>query len=641
MVFPLVVPQGAERWGDLTEEEVGVFQRQLMGHRADLEQHHEVAYTQCLAGLLELIAYCCRAATNDELIIDKIFEPSLLQRQVLLRNDRIAQRIPETSIVLVARGTKPLKRNVQQLVVEVLDMLGTDSPLSPGGGDHPALDADRPEAEGLPADDPAWLERCPWLADLLPVPDDATWPRIMSAPHVRATGSYGPEMAAWAEHRTGKPLRWWQKLVVYRLLEHDEAGALVWETLVMTMARQLGKSWLLRELFLWRIHQAQRFGEPQLVLHTGKDLAICKEVQRSARRWAKEQGGYKVREVNGQEEICFVADDSRWMVRAREGVYGYSASLAGVDEAWKCAASVVDEGLEPTMTERTQPQLVLVSTAHRLTTHLMPARRAGAIEELADPDLVLIIEWSAPRSADLDDIMAWRMASPHWTPRRERLIATRLDAALVGETDDPDEPDPIEAFRAQWLNQWPIRTRVPKRNRDEALLPAGVWRGCQGDLPTDGPLILAVEDWYGQGAAAAAVSTADDGRFLVGGWCFARWSEAYEWVAGWCELHPGSRVLVGASMAGDPGVKDLPATVAPVGRLQTPSALATFRELVSAGRVVQDGSTDLAEQVNEVRVAMGPSGLRVVDGRSDLVRCATWALQAAEHARYAARVGIF
>ena len=53
------------------------------------------------------------------------------------------------------------------------------------------------------------------------------------------------------------------------------------------MARQLGKSWLLRELWLWRIHQGERFGEPQDVLHTGKDVAVCKEVQRPARIWAK------------------------------------------------------------------------------------------------------------------------------------------------------------------------------------------------------------------------------------------------------------------------------------------------------------------------------------------------------------------
>ena len=57
--------------------------------------------------------------------------------------------------------------------------------------------------------------------------------------------------------------------------------------------------------------------EPQDVLHTGKDLAVCKEVQRPARVWAKARDGiYKVREVNGQESIQFLADGSRWMLRA-------------------------------------------------------------------------------------------------------------------------------------------------------------------------------------------------------------------------------------------------------------------------------------------------------------------------------------
>ena len=66
------------------------------------------------------------------------------------------------------------------------------------------------------------------------------------------------------------------------------------------------------------------------MLHTGKDLAVCKEVQRPARLWAKAQPDvYKVREVNGQEEIELLADGSRWMLRAKEAVYGYSVSCGG------------------------------------------------------------------------------------------------------------------------------------------------------------------------------------------------------------------------------------------------------------------------------------------------------------------------
>ena len=130
-----------------------------------------------------------------------------------------------------------------------------------------------PEREGLAAADPRW--RVPWLKGLRRVPGDATWPRLMTVPHPAAVDSFGSEFSSWAEGRTGKALRWWQRLSVARMLEHDDAGLLVWDTVLLSLARQLGKSWLLRELCLWRIEQGDRFGEPQDVLHTGKDLAVC------------------------------------------------------------------------------------------------------------------------------------------------------------------------------------------------------------------------------------------------------------------------------------------------------------------------------------------------------------------------------
>src|SRR4029077_13727791 len=108
------------------------------------------------------------------------------------------------------------------------------------------------EREGVDATDPRW--RVPWLKGLRLVPGDATWPRYMTVPHPRATGSIGPAFIRFAEDRTGRPLRWWQRLVATRLLEVDGDGRLVWETLILSMARQLGKSWLLRELLLWRMH---------------------------------------------------------------------------------------------------------------------------------------------------------------------------------------------------------------------------------------------------------------------------------------------------------------------------------------------------------------------------------------------------
>ena len=172
----------------------------------------------------------------------------------------------------------------------------------------------------------------PWLKGLLRPPADATWPRLMTVPHPRAAGSLGPEFIAWAE-KSGtqrKPLRWWQRLAATRLLEVDGAGELCWEAAILSTARQVGKSWLLRDLCLWRILQGDRFGEQQLVWHTGKEVKVCREVQLPARAWAKRQPDrFKVREANGDESITFLGDGSRWVLGAKEAAYGFSVVVCG------------------------------------------------------------------------------------------------------------------------------------------------------------------------------------------------------------------------------------------------------------------------------------------------------------------------
>ena len=484
------------------------------------------------------------------------------------------------------------------------------------------------ERDGLSATDRRW--RVPWLGHLRDIPDDATWPRLMTVPHPRAVGSIGSEFIAWAEERSGRPLRWWQRLVATRLLEVDEAGALVWEAMILSTARQVGKSWLLRELLLWRVHQGERFGEPQDVLHTGRDLAICKEVQRPARVWAKaRETSYRVREVNGQEEIELLADGSRWMLRAREAVYGYSVSLAAADEAWKVKASSIDEGLTPTMVERTQPQLALVSTAHRLATSLMLTRRAAALEHLEDGGADLLIEWSAPQDAELDDRTAWRAASPHWGPRRERMIAGRLDAALTGHVDDVDEVDPIASFRAQWLNQWPRRI-APPSGATELLLPEGAWEAMTEEGATStGPLWVALEDDYGQGAAVAAIGRTEDGRLEVGGWLRDDWDAAVADVAALADDRGIRRLLVGASlMDRTTGMRPKPA---PAGGTETRHGLVLVRDLVAAGELVHDSDTlELDTAMIGAQVRPGATGLLLAArGPTHLVRAVAWALTVA------------
>ena len=172
------------------------------------------------------------------------------------------------------------------------------------------------EPEGFGPQDPIW-DRAPWLKPLRRVPRDATWPRLMTAPHPKATGTFGPQFVRWAQAWTGKKLRWFQKLIAYRMLEHDRQKRLVWEQVIVTMARQVGKSYLLRLLALWRMHHGHLFGdEPQLILHTASTLTIAREVIAPAQRWAQAEGGYKLRFTNGELEIRKEDDGARWIVRA-------------------------------------------------------------------------------------------------------------------------------------------------------------------------------------------------------------------------------------------------------------------------------------------------------------------------------------
>ena len=493
----------------------------------------------------------------------------------------------------------------------------------------PLLDVD-----GYPVDDPVWDQ--PWIAGLRDVPADATWPRLMTPPHPAAKGSYGADLAAYAQARTGRPLRWWQALTAARLLEHDDAGALVWDNVDVTVARQVGKSYLLRELCMWRIHQGARFGEAQLVVHTGKDLNVCVEIQRPARRWARateRADTYKVRDANGQEQIELLADGSRWMVRAKDGVYGLSASLAVVDEAWAVPSVMIEEGLVPTMVELASAQLLLVSTAHRKATALMARRRAVMLADPADTTHDLWIEWSAPAAAALDDEQGWRMASPHWTQRRRKMIGDRLAAARAGSTDDDDEPDPESAFVAQWLNRWPTRR---ESGRGEPLLGQGVWQACAGalDVIDETVAVVALEENRGEGAAVAFTAGDGNGRFELDGYAKPTWTEAIALARTFVDAHPGCRIIVGARL-NNQLPSDFPGRdrARKAGTTETGRGLVLLRALAAEGRIVHDDTVQLDEQVGRARVyPLSSGGLGLVNNgaRRDLLNAALFALDAAQ-----------
>jgi hypothetical protein len=296
-----------------------------------------------------------------------------------------------------------------------------------------------------------------WLKPYLKVPADASPPLAISPVHPEAVGSYGPVAVRWVKNKVGIDLRWWQKLAVVRQLEYREDGSLCWNDVVESASRRVGKSVRLRSMALWRLSEAPKiFDEAQLAIHTGKDLAIVREIQRGAWRWAEQQG-WRVSRANGKEAIEAYTDDGRdhrWLARGSDSVYGYDVTLGMVDEGWDVSPSVVSEGLEPAVMERISPQIVVTSTAHRKATSLMRSRITDAIAA----DSALLLLWAAPDGSDIGDPATWRKASAHWSPARLSLMQKKFDKALRGESDaELDDPDPVAGFESQYLNRWQLR----------------------------------------------------------------------------------------------------------------------------------------------------------------------------------------
>lgn len=344
-----------------------------------------------------------------------------------------------------------------------------------------------------------------WLKPYLRTPRDAAAPLAMSPVHPEASGSHGPKAIRWIERELGIKLRWWQRLAVVRQLECRADGSLCWTDVVESASRRVGKSVRLRSMALWRLAIGPSlFSEPQLAIHTGKDLAIVREIQRGAWRWAEARDWRVVRAI-GRESI--EDGDHRWVARSTDSVYGYDITLGMVDEGWDVDPLTVSEGMEPAAMERNSPQIVLTSTAHRKATSLMRGRISDA---LAVDSSSLLLLWGVPDDADTGDLATWRAASAYWSLARLQLMQSKYEKALRGEADlEFDDPDPMAGFESQYLNRWQLRQGV------STALPG--WAACvvEDEPPAVTAIGLAVSldlEWGSIGAAGPW----PDGRINVG-----------------------------------------------------------------------------------------------------------------------------
>lgn len=452
-----------------------------------------------------------------------------------------------------------------------------------------------------------------WLNDIVEVPENSSPPLAMTPVHKETTGTYGPMAEKWILETLKIELRWWQRLVLYRQLEHKADGSLCWEQVIESAPRRSGKSVSLAAKVLWRMQHADLLGEPQQVVHTAMNMRIAKEIQRTWWRWAEDKD-WTVRKANGSEEIEDL-DGNRWLLLPQGGITGYSPGFAVVDECWDVQPLTISENLEPALMDRMSPQMLLTSTAHSKATSLMRNKIGSALGKNPDPDTLLLL-WGAEPTDDIHDRAVWLKASPYHSESRTKIMTRKYLSALDGESDpDFDDMEPMEGFKAQYLNIWPLSDK--KLMKGEVLIEQDDWSALEVKEPSAPPMAVAIESAFGSDAGLSVAFAWETG-VKVQQVEDAPAAEALIRASGF-----KGRALAGGSLMGDPAF---------VGRAFESKAMAVSVAVQEFGRLLNEKAikqipSDLTEQVLNIRLERTAGGIRLISkDRTDGIKAAVWAM---------------
>lgn len=307
-----------------------------------------------------------------------------------------------------------------------------------------------------------------------PEPRYAT-PRDVSRP------SLGGKVARIAE-ALGKPLMPWQRTVVDTALEVLPDGSWAYQTVVVTVQRQSGKTTLLVPTIVHRC----------LTKPTARTWLTAQTRQDARDTWMEAAQIVKasplkrlvdVRESNGSEALRFGRATFRPFAPKEDALHGKANELVAADEVWHFDAeqgSELEQAIIPTFTT-TGGQFWLVSTAgHQGSAWLRSYVDKGrAAVDAGGAGRIAYFEWAIPEDADpldLDVILAFHPAAGH------TLNLAALQQAHELLVDKPGE------FARAFGNRWTTSL--------ERVIPAGPWGDCQTPVvtPTRGqPIALAFD----------------------------------------------------------------------------------------------------------------------------------------------------
>jgi hypothetical protein len=321
-------------------------------------------------------------------------------------------------------------------------------------------------------------------------------------------GSYGPAVRKWAKRRLGIVFGFWQAYAIDQALRYDKAGDLIARIVLLSTARQNGKSVIVRMLVGWMLEEGQYlppfagWASMLAAAHDAKQARIIYSgVWLDFLQLAIE--GYNVTEWRGIRGGHILFDT----VTGQPGsARGWSAGLVAWDEMLTQRDWDMWEALSPTQSAQRSPLMVLTSTAGQADSVILRAFYDRLIRQASGdeaPDPTFYGAWW--ESEDPDAGLDWAQISQ----ANPALGDGRLTKAAISGEHAILPPD---SWRRERLNHF-VDVTAP------GAFNPGVWAACRLAEPlagVHGPYALGVDVQPGWERATITVAAVrPDGRVGV------------------------------------------------------------------------------------------------------------------------------
>lgn len=453
-------------------------------------------------------------------------------------------------------------------------------------------------------------------------------PRLWTRPLRELTPltTFGFEAIKFAERDLGLSLHPWQKWFLLHSLElepdyetGDPRPKLRYETVVLLVSRQNGKSFVLSARLLWRMFTWKNREKELLILSTAHKLSLAEEILDAAHRTVSisEMHDKIMQRSNTNGNKFFKLENgAKWKCEAAsdDGGRGLTVTDLAFDELrqqrdWSAWAAMTN-----TTNAVWSAQTIAVSNAGEAKSDVLRSLRAKALEEMearaaaekhgedyspSDPSLGLF-EWSAPDDCDIWDTDGWRQANPSLGyPDAITGDVLASKAALVGE---PGAGLPEHKFRTENLCQWVNVT-------SDSLFSSEELEACldpESMIAPDSPVYLSVDVSRDRKMTSLSIAGfRDDGKphvELVTQRAFTEWVP--EFLANGLAFKPAAVIMQGRGCAASSLIPFIEQAGTPVVRCEggdLPNAYGLFYDRVMEKNVSWIEQETLIGALSEIR----------------------------------------